>query len=172
MWKKAHFTAPTLAAKSVATVRDEFPWRENFLFHTSLSTAQEIMGLRWAAVFAFITHSTSRRIVSLWNHCTAQFLSQLSVISALCQLISDLYPTSIPISPAGSICSWWINHLYPFHISAAPVERGDCLRFSIPVWEEGCAVHTAVSTCRLLPNENFSLVLFPLLLFDQKGWVS
>ena len=56
---------------------------------------------------------------------------------------------------------------YPFHINAAPVERGDHVRLSIPLWGEACYVHTAVSTYRLLPIENFwqSVSFFPGLLF-------
>lgn len=58
---------------------------------------------------------------------------------------------------------------YPFHINAAPVERGDHVRLSTARQGAACYIHTAVSTCRLLTIEKIGQnVAFYPIFFDQK----
>lgn len=148
--QKDAFHCPAFGSKKHCYSKRWISLKRELLFPHNLWIAYEIMGLRWPAVFAFITHS------SLWNHCTTQFLFQLSEISALRQLISNLFPTPIPISR-------WFHLLlmdqssYPFHISAAPVQRGDCLRFFIPLGEQGYSAHTAVPAdyCQMTIPDSF-----------------
>lgn len=127
---------PAFGSKKCCYSKRWISLKRKLPFAPKLLSCTEMMGLRWPAVLAFITHSSPRCIASLRNHSSIPSPAQcdFSLLPAHFQLISH---------PNTNFPGWFILLLMD-----------------------------QSSNIRPLPSESFWLFPFPLLLLDQKGWVS